>query len=63
MVHVFFRSVKMADNRSYGEMLRDAAEFYNPSDVSNMLTLFGFNDVGQRPSLMRGLHQYVPFSL
>ena len=59
MVRVF-RSVEAADNRLYGDMLRDAPEFYNPSDVSNMLAMFGFNDVGQRPSLMRGLHQYVP---
>jgi len=61
-----FRSVETADNRSYGDMLRDAPEFYNPSDVSNMLSIFDFDDVGQRPSLMRGLHRYalvISFSL
>jgi len=52
--------METADNRSYGDMLRDAPEFYNPSDVSNMLAAFGFDDVAQRPSLMRGLHRSVP---
>lgn len=53
--------METADNRSYGDMLRDAPEFYNPSDVSNMLAMFGFDDVGQRPSLMRGLHRFVAY--
>ena len=48
-----------ADNRSYGDMLHDAPQFCNPSDVSNMLAMFDFNDVDQRPSLMRGLHRSV----
>jgi len=53
---LIYRAVEAADNRSYGDMLRDAPEFHNPSDVPNMLSIFGFDDVGLRPSLMRGLH-------
>ena len=55
--HVVFncRAIEASDSRPYGTMIREAPEFRNPLDVSNMAASFGLGDVDRQPSLMRGL--------
>jgi len=54
---MYFRAIEASDSRPYGTMIREAPEFRNPLDVSNMAASFGLGDVDHQPSLMRGLFQ------
>ena len=58
-VCVIDRAIESANRQPYGDMLRDAPEFRNPLNVSNMAAGFGLGEIDRQPSLMRGLFRLL----
>ena len=65
MCWVFFSSRRLVESASsggktYESFLRQVLEFHNPSNVSNLTSMFDIKDSSTHPSLMRGLFRYAP---
>lgn len=49
--------------KTYESFLRQVLEFHNPSNVSNLTSMFDIKENSTQPSLMRGLFRFALYLL